>query len=311
MRKNSMDKDNMGKNSIDEATADWPLVSVVVPFYNAERTLLDTVRSVLAQTYVNWELLLNDDGSRDGSLALARRIADPRVRVFSDGRNCGVITRRRELTEYARGAYIAMIDADDLMHPDRLAKQLAYMQAHPDCDLLCSAAISMSDDMRAVALRDLGPLDVSPATLLRTGSIIQPSVMAKRAWLRENPYREGYDRAEDRELWVRTSTTSVMAKLPEPLMFYREVGVFVLDKFIKSYRTERKVVREFGPSLVGQGQTLVLWSRSLLKSLVIRVIAVLGFGERMIRRRFSDGSGLEDYQATIDSIRRVPVPGID
>ncbi|MES2919226.1 MAG: glycosyltransferase family 2 protein [Pseudomonadota bacterium] len=300
-------------NSIEKTVQDAnsPLVSVVVPFYNAENTLLDTVRSVLAQTYGNWELLLNDDGSRDGSLALARRIADPRVRVFSDGQNRGVIQRRRELTGYARGDYVAMIDSDDLMHPERLERQLAYMRTHPECDVLCSAAVSMSEDMRAVALRDLGPLDVSPEALLRTGSIIQPSVMAKTDWLRSNSYREGYDRAEDRELWVRTHGSSVVAKLPEPLTYYREVGVFSLPKFVRSYRTERKVLLEFGPAMIGRSGTFYLWARSWLKTLAIRLIHALGFGEWLIRRRFSDGSGLESYQLVIERIRKIPVPGIE
>lgn len=290
---------------------DGPLVSIVIPFYNAERTLLDTVRSIFAQTYVHWELLLADDGSTDGSLALARRIADPRVRVLSDGRNRGVIYRRNELTANVRGEYVAMIDADDLMHPDRLRQQMAYMQAHPDCDLLCTAAISLSEDLRAAGLRDTGPLDISPMSLLRTGAIIQPSVMTTAAWLRANPYRSGFERAEDRELWVRTAQRSVMAKLPEPLTFYREVGVFSLQKLVRSYTAERRVIREFGPEMAGRLSSLYLYLRSLLKSVAVRVIALLGQGERLVGRRYASDADLSEYQVVIDAIRKVRVPGID
>lgn len=288
-----------------------PLVSVIVPFYNAENTLLDTVRSVLAQTCDNWELLLSDDGSRDGSLALARRIADPRVRIFSDGQNRGGTCRLNQMIAEARGEFIAKLDADDLMHPDRLRLQLGYLREHPDCDLVCSAAVSMSNDMRACGLRDMSPLDASPFSILRTGAIIHPTIMARTAWFRSNPYREGYDRAEDRELWIRTEPHTVIGKVVAPLLFYREVAFFFVSKFLLSYATERKILREYGPGRIGWIRSLWLYQRSWGKSVVIRLLDMLGQAERVIARRYAAAGGLEDYQAIIDRIRRTQVPGID
>ncbi|MDF3031248.1 MAG: putative glycosyltransferase [Moraxellaceae bacterium] len=293
------------------AYTDGPLVSVIVPFYNVAKTLPDTVRSVLAQTYANWELVLLDDGSTDSSLELARRISDPRVRVLSDGLNRGLIHRLNQMVDVARGEYIARLDGDDLMHPERLQRQLDYLRAHPDCDLVCSAAISLSDDLRACGFRDTAPLDVSAANLLRTGAIIHPTVMAKTAWFRANRYRDGYDRAEDRELWLRAAPHSVLGKITEPLLFYREVGFFFLQKFLKSYATERRIIREYGPGRLGLAQTGYLYVRSLLKSVAIRAIAALGQGERLVAQRFDGNDAMASYQAIIESVRQVRIPGID
>lgn len=300
-------------NDIEEPVKDAssPLLSVVVPFYNAENTLLDTVRSVLSQTYSNWELLLADDGSTDGSLALARRIADPRIRVFSDGHNRGGTHRLNQMIAEARGEYIAKLDADDLMHPERLQMQLDYMRQHPDCDLVCSAAVSMSNELKACGLRDMQPLDVSAFSILRSGAIIHPTIFVRTDWFRANNYREGYDRAEDRELWIRAAPNSVMGKVVAPLLFYREVSFFFVQKFLLSYVTERKILCEYGPARIGWARSLLLYLRSLGKSLVIRSLHLLGQGERVIGRRYEAAAAMEEYQDVIDRIRRVAVPGID
>src|SRR5438045_1632919 len=93
------------------------LVSIGISFQNARATLADAVRSVLAQTCRDWELLLVDDGSSDGSLELARRIEHPRIQVISDGVNQGLASRLNQIALLARGTYLARMDADDLMHP--------------------------------------------------------------------------------------------------------------------------------------------------------------------------------------------------
>src|SRR5438309_10301144 len=89
-------------------------VSIGIPFLNARRFLADAVRSVFAQTCDDWELLLVDDGSTDGSLDVVRSIDDPRVRVISDGTNRGLCARLNQIASLARGKYLARMDADDL-----------------------------------------------------------------------------------------------------------------------------------------------------------------------------------------------------
>jgi teichuronic acid biosynthesis glycosyltransferase TuaG len=110
---------------------DAPAVSVIVPVWNAARTLEATVASVRAQSEPDWEMWLIDDGSTDASLALARQLAagDARIAVLSLGQNQGAAAARNAGIRAARGRFIAFLDADDLWRPEKLALQLAAMRA--------------------------------------------------------------------------------------------------------------------------------------------------------------------------------------
>ena len=132
-------------------------VTVGLPFFNARRTLEAAIRSVFAQTFPHWELLLVDDGSTDGSLEIARSVRDHRVRVFSDGKNRRLATRLNEIATEARAPLLARMDADDLMHPERLALQAAFMETHQELDLrsakLGIGPVERSPGFRLVARR--------------------------------------------------------------------------------------------------------------------------------------------------------------
>jgi glycosyltransferase involved in cell wall biosynthesis len=112
-----------------------PLISVILPVYNQEKYVAETIESVLAQTFKDFELLLHDDGSTDGSAAIIRQYAarDPRIRA-SFAANCGRCEATNYLIRQAKGQWCALFDADDVMLPERLEKQLAYHQVHPETD---------------------------------------------------------------------------------------------------------------------------------------------------------------------------------
>ena len=108
-------------------------VSVLMPVYNTERYVAEAVRSILAQTYDELEVLIYDDGSTDRSPEILHGLAerDPRIRLFLRP-HTGLTTWLRAGVEIARCEYVARMDADDIAHPERLAAQLAYLEAHPD-----------------------------------------------------------------------------------------------------------------------------------------------------------------------------------
>src|SRR5262245_22908484 len=121
----------MGFFSMSECN---PQMSVLLPVYNAERYLRQSVRSVLDQTFSDFELLAADDGSTDLSLSILQEIAstDPRVRVISR-ENRGLVETLNELIGVSRGRYLARMDADDRCLPQRFDRQVAYLNEHPDC----------------------------------------------------------------------------------------------------------------------------------------------------------------------------------
>lgn len=109
-----------------------PLVSIITPLYNAENYIIPTVKSIQEQTYTHWEHIIVNDCSTDNSLNIAEELSkkDTRIKVVTLSRNSGAAQSRNKATELAKGDYIAFLDADDLWHPEKLEKQLKYMQAH-------------------------------------------------------------------------------------------------------------------------------------------------------------------------------------
>jgi GT2 family glycosyltransferase len=120
-----------------------PTISVVVPAYNAERTILETISSVLQQTYTDFELIVIDDGSTDQTIKLLETIFDPRLKVFSYSNGGLPVARNRGIAR-ASGDYIAFLDADDLWTSDKLEFQLAALQGHPEAGLAYSWTCNMS-----------------------------------------------------------------------------------------------------------------------------------------------------------------------
>lgn len=221
-------------------------VSIGIPFYNAEDTLLDAIRSIFAQTHQNWELILVDDGSTDNSLALARSIKDPRVRVYSDGKNRKLAARLNQITKLAKYDFIARMDADDLVSPLRLEKQIKLLMSKPDIDLIATGLCSLSDDNKPVGVRCVkkGHM-ITPDNLLSSKSgILHASLLARRQWFERNPYNEKMKLAEDYELWIRSYSNNDLkiGFISEPLYYYREDGSVSRNKLMKAYFFNQKAI---------------------------------------------------------------------
>ena len=124
------------------------MISIGIPFYNAQQYLGYAIGSVLSQTYENWELILVNDGSTDNSLNIANMYAeeDSRIRVVSDSRNKKLPYRLNQLIEESTGDFIARMDADDIMHPERLEKQLSFLETNKRYDLVSTGLVSIDKD---------------------------------------------------------------------------------------------------------------------------------------------------------------------
>jgi glycosyltransferase involved in cell wall biosynthesis len=281
-----------------------------MPFYNCRRTLRAAVQSILLQTYHNWELLALDDGSTDDSLRTAKSVRDPRVRVISDGVNRGLVYRLNQATKLAQGELFARMDADDLMHPERLGRQVEYLKVHGDVDLVGTGAYVIDADNRAVGMRSI------TASWERCRALqhdyIHPSVTGRTAWFRANPYDPAYEHGEDLELWYRTQPQTVGRNLDEALLFYREAGCFSIRKYREGLRTKRRILRRYGPSLRGRWWTLSRVATEYGKQLTYACFVRLGAEDLLVRRRsrpLTDGEGRTASQI-IEAIMQTPVPGL-
>jgi glycosyltransferase involved in cell wall biosynthesis len=221
-----------------------------------------------------------------------------------------LVYRLNQAAELAQGELFARMDADDLMHPERLARQVEYLKIHGDVDLLGTSVYAIDADNRAIAMHSV------TASRLRLKGLqhgyIHPTVTGRTTWFRANPYDPAYPRAEDLELWYRTQPQTVGRNLEEALYFYREVGCFSIRKYRESCRTERRILCRYGPSLRGQWWTLSRVATSYGKQLTYAWFVRLGAEDVLIRRR---GRPLADGERSlasqiIEAIMQTPVPGL-
>jgi len=201
-----------------------PEISVVLPVYNGASTLTHAIRSILGQTYGNYEILVLDDGSTDASLDIARKFSDPRLRIFSDGTNHGLAFRLNQGVDLARGHYIARMDQDDICFPERLARQHEFLEKHPEIDLLGCRTVAFNNDKN---VRGLMPFRRTHREICaqpwRGIYLAHPSWMGRTEWFRKHHYHlPEYFCAEDQELLLRACPVSRFECLEDVLLAYRK-----------------------------------------------------------------------------------------
>jgi glycosyltransferase involved in cell wall biosynthesis len=261
-----------------------PELTIGLPFYNDKKTLEQALKSVLVQTYQNWELVLIDDGSSDGSLEIARQLKDPRIRLISDGENKGLIARLNQVVQVATGKYIARMDADDLMDKTRLEKQMNYLRNHPDIDLVDTGVYSIDQDGIPVGKRGLQDIATNPKEILRHAMLIHASVVGKRSWFLSNPYNNEFTRAEDYELWCRTFRHSAFARIKEPLYIVRE-GKVNVKNYVRSMKTLRHVFRVHGPATFSFVELQVELLKSRLKATIYQGFSLFNKQDILSKKR--------------------------
>lgn len=201
-----------------------PEVTVFIPAFNRRDYIAPAIHSILAQEYKDFELLVVDDGSTDGTAEFVEAIADHRIRVERNSCNLGIPATRNRGLELARGRYIALLDSDDYAYPHRLARQWRFLRRHPDVVQVGSWCSLMDADgglLSRVRRYPTRPADVA-AHLMFHCSLVNRTIMARTAVLREYGYDESFPRCQDYDLHRRLSERHAMANLPEILVCGRE-----------------------------------------------------------------------------------------
>lgn len=188
---------------MDTLRKTMPFVSVIMPAYNAERFLEEAVRSVMNQTFQDWELLILDDCATDGTYALAERLAaeDDRITLYKNERNMGVARTRNRGFDLCRGQYVALLDSDDVWHPQKLEKQLERMQ-ETGADLAYTSYSIVDTQGNKVKADFLVPAEVTYEDQLRVNAIGCSTVMLKAELLKNYRFATDFYH-EDYVLWIQ------------------------------------------------------------------------------------------------------------
>jgi len=203
-----------------------PQVSVVMPVYNAQRYLAEALQSVLSQTFTDFELIVVDDGSKDESLSIIKRVAgrDPRLKLISRP-NTGIVGALTDGIEAARAEVIARMDADDVCLPQRFERQVEFLRNHPDHCLVGSRVTLIDPDGLPIGTwaTQTTHEEIDQAHLDRRWPVVHPTVMMRRAAVMAvGGYRKQYNTLEDLDLFLRLAEHGRLANVPEVLLLYRQ-----------------------------------------------------------------------------------------
>jgi glycosyltransferase involved in cell wall biosynthesis len=201
-----------------------PMVSVVMPVFNAEKYLAKAIESILTQTLTDFEFIIINDGSTDGSAAIIESYSDkdPRINVILNDKNKGIVHSLNTGIAEAKCDYLAIMHADDISRPERLEKQIDFFIANPNVGILGSW-IQVIDHvgMPKQVLQLPSHHNTITWEMCFRCSFAHPSMMINKLLLENNKYREDYLYVEDYDLWVRLVQMTRAANLPEVLLNYR------------------------------------------------------------------------------------------
>ncbi|PTT14000.1 glycosyltransferase family 2 protein, partial [Flavobacterium sp. HMWF030] len=240
--------------------------------------------------FKDWVLYLIDDGSTDKSLKIAQKFvnSDKRIILINDGTNKGLVYRLNQVIDRADTDYIARMDADDVMLPERLERQLEIFENNKNVDIVATAAYTIDMNNNPVGIRDTEKFELrSYKDILKKSVLIHPSILVKTKWYKLNMYDKDYFRAEDFELWCRTFKNTVFFKIPEPLMLYREGNVSIKN-YTASMKTLRKIIKKYSKGVLSNFEIKVEILKTHLKSLIYISFGFFNLQYLLTKKRNND-----------------------
>lgn len=279
-------------------------ISIGIPFFNAECYLEGAIKSIIQQSLKDWELILVDDGSTDNSLDIARSFAqkDTRIRVISDGLNKKLPYRLNQIIKESKGEYIARMDADDLIHPNRLKIQLEFLENNKNFDLVSTGIISINDKNQIKGIRKVDEVYSEFSEIKRHYPIVHASILARKTWYSRNNYNTKMPRSQDYELWCRAISKNdlKLAVLPEALYYYREEGLVTAEKLKRSYKDGLNVYKKYC-----KRPKLKILISSRIKFYAVDLLDYVGLLQKIIRLRNKEPISLDTikyHEAIISNI---------
>jgi len=194
-----------------------------MPVYNSARYIADAVESLLSQSFTDFELIIIDDASTDGSANVLKYFRDDRIKILSNSKNRGIVfSRNRGLAE-ARGRFIAQFDSDDVAQPEKYEKQIDFLNRNPEFGMVGSWVRMIDSEGQLMKEKWKLPAkpELIPAIMLFRNYFVQSTIVVRKEAIPEGGYRIGYDVVEDYKMWVEIAGNFKVWNLPEYLVNYR------------------------------------------------------------------------------------------
>lgn len=253
-----------------------PLVSILLPVYNSAPFLADCLSSIQKQTYSNWELIIINDGSTDNTRQILESFAaDSRIRIYSRKSNSGIAASLNQAVSLAKGQFLARMDADDVMYPHRLSRQVRYLLSHPDAVVIGGQCRLIDTQNKSLGKKTF-PLDhrsIYQLAFLRS-PLQHPAIMINRLLVpaQFTWYQSSRVPAEDLDLYFRLFRFGLAANLPQTVIKYRQnpEGLTFQNPRITFLRA--LAVRLNAVSIYGYRPSLVTWVTFIVQSLLVNLL---------------------------------------
>lgn len=222
-------------------------VSVLMPVYNGEKYLAQAIESIGFQSYDDWELIIVDDGSTDMTAEIVSRYRDNRIYYLKNERNIGLIATLNKGIDYCSGKYIARMDADDISEPERLKKQIEFMESHPNY-VMCgtNARIINSEGNPIGSIKNLTTNNYLRINLLFSVPFVHPSMIIRKEAILNSRYDADFKHVEDYDLWCRLSAKGMIANVGKKFLQYRwhESNISVVNSAFQEAQKDKIIRRE-------------------------------------------------------------------
>jgi len=250
-----------------------PDISVVMPVFNEEHYIYDSVKSILDQTFENFELIVMDDGSTDSTLQILSTFSDKRLKIIPTLKNLGIVEVLNSCIANSRAKYIARMDSDDIALPTRLQEQFEFLEQNPKVGLVGSWIELFGDIIQDTVCKYPQQHDDIVALMIFENPLAHPTVMFKRSLFTKCNYKytTEFPFAEDWDLWTKCQTSTTIANLPKVLLRYR-VHKSSSSKKFQSMQTDSKIkifiksIKSFGLSFDSRFFFQVPSSKNLVKT---------------------------------------------
>lgn len=270
-----------------ENTSLTPKLSIILPAYNAEKYIAETIESVLNQEYTDFELLILDDGSKDKTAEIIKTFDDTRIRYIKNEKNLGLIQTLNKGISLAKGMYIGRIDADDVWYnTKKISLQMAYFDTHPDTVLVGTSAIAIDQDGNTLFDMHYPSGEAYIKSHFLSGNpFIHPSVIfLKEAAVRAGGFLAEDLHAEDYSLWLRLGAMGHIDNIDAPLMKYRihSTGISQSNALVQT-KQSLKITKPFRYAFGGYWKGRIKWYTKLL-ILQLKGLSLLNKVKRTIQK---------------------------
>lgn len=254
-----------------------PKVCVIMPVYNGEKTIKLALASLLNQSYTNWECVIVNDGSTDGTRSILDSLKDPRFRIYHLNKNCGRGIARDEALKQSEGDYLAYLDADDMMHRDKLKVQVEFMEANLDIRMVSCGCVTMNENFEARSAS--GMSSFISDNIMKYGQalpLLLPATMVRLDQAKKFSYNHYLDVGEDYDYFARYCEGYKYANIGKPYYYYL-TGNITIRKFFY-YQTNslrlRVVFWKRGNRLLAIRSIIKRCVKLFLYSIIIPIVGI-------------------------------------